>query len=78
MGASENDLLPVMNRLCAEFDDLKFFSLPTIQGPSRLIEIGFKGRAHRVAQALTALQIALDGLNVVYQADRPQVTQPSR
>lgn len=71
IGASENDLLPIMTQLCGEFADLKFFSLPTIQGDTRLIEIGFKGETHRVALALRALQDRLDAINVIHQSERP-------
>ncbi|MHB9020690.1 MAG: competence/damage-inducible protein A [Halothiobacillus sp.] len=72
VGVSENDLLPIMTRLCAEFSDLKFFSLPTWQGEQRLIELGFKGTAPRVGEAMAALQDQLEGLKVQYQAERPQ------
>lgn len=71
IGASENDLIPVMTRLCAEFTDLKFFSLPIGQGDRRLIELGFKGASARVTQAITALQQQLDASNVPHQHERP-------
>ena len=72
IGASENDLLPVMTGLCAEFPDLKLFSLPIGQGERRLIELGFKGGSTRVAEAMEALQNQLDALDVVHQPERPQ------
>lgn len=72
IGASENDLLPVMTGLCAEFPDLKLFSLPIGQGERRLIELGFKGESERVAEAMEALQNQLDALDVVHQPERPQ------
>lgn len=72
IGASENDLLPVMTRLCDEFPDLKLFSLPIGQGERRLIELGFKGGSTRVAEAMEALQNQLDALDVVHQPERPQ------
>jgi molybdopterin-biosynthesis enzyme MoeA-like protein len=71
IGASENDLLPVMTRLCTEFADLKFFSLPIGQGEKRLIELGFKGESSRVAEAMKALQNQLDALDVPHQSERP-------
>lgn len=72
IGASENDLLPVMTGLCAEFPDLKLFSLPIGQGERRLIELGLKGGSTRVAEAMEALQNQLDALDVIHQPERPQ------
>lgn len=71
IGASENDLIPMMTQLCTEFPDLKFFSLPIGQGDRRLIELGFKGEAARVTQAITSLQHQLDTRNVPHQHERP-------
>ncbi|WP_298217981.1 competence/damage-inducible protein A [Halothiobacillus sp.] len=71
IGASESDLLPTMTGLCAEFPNLKFFSLPIGQGERRLIELGFKGASERVAHAMKALQNQLDALDVTHQSERP-------
>lgn len=75
IGASENDLLPIMTALCAEYPDLKLFSLPISQGignhRKRLIEIGFKGASSRVALAMDALKQHFDAQGVTHQPERP-------
>ncbi len=72
IGASENDLLRLMTDLCAQFPNLKLFSLPTMQGEQRLIELGFKGARAQVAEAMAMLQAQLDARHVPYQVNRPQ------
>ncbi len=69
--ASENDLLPLMERLVADYPTLKLFSLPTRQGQLRLIELGFKGEGARVEVAMQALSQALSQQGVRFQAQRP-------
>lgn len=71
IGVSESDLLPLMNQLCAEYPDLKLFSLPVGRGKQGLIELGFKGASARVAQAMRVLQEALDQRDVPYEHKRP-------
>jgi len=71
IGASENDLVPVMNQLCAEFSTLKFFSLPVMRGEHRLIELGFKGVEPEVDRAMKALQNQLNERGVRHQSERP-------
>jgi molybdopterin-biosynthesis enzyme MoeA-like protein len=75
IGASENDLLVLMTDLCAQFPDLKLFSLPTWQGQQRLIELGFKGASTQVTEAMAVLQTHLQARNVVFQAERPAPTE---
>ena len=62
-GAMEAALTPLMERIEAEFDGIKVFSLPSVDHPQwgRHIELGVKGAAERLAPAYRAL---LDGLAV--------------
>ena len=74
INASENDLLPLMEQLVADYPTLKLFSLPTRQGTLRLIELGFKGEGTRVDEAMRALATALTQQGVKFQAQRPPKT----
>jgi molybdopterin-biosynthesis enzyme MoeA-like protein len=60
-GAMEAALTPLMERIEAEFDGVKVFSLPSVDHPQwgRHIELGVKGGADLLAPAYRAL---LDGL----------------
>ncbi|MEO7336590.1 MAG: molybdopterin-binding protein [Caldimonas sp.] len=60
-GAMEATLTPLMERIEAEFEGVKVFSLPSVDHPEwgRHIELGVKGRDDRVAAAYLALR---DGL----------------
>jgi molybdopterin-biosynthesis enzyme MoeA-like protein len=72
LGASENDLIVLMADLCAQFPDLKLFSLPTWQGKQRLIELGFKGASAQVNQAMALLQTHLTTRQIAFQFERPK------
>jgi molybdopterin-biosynthesis enzyme MoeA-like protein len=60
-GAMEATLTPLMERIEAEFDGIKVFSLPSVDHPQwgRHIELGVKGNAERLEAAYAVL---LDGL----------------
>jgi molybdopterin-biosynthesis enzyme MoeA-like protein len=60
-GAMEAALTPLMERIEAQFDGIKVFSLPSVDHPSfgRHIELGVKGRSDALEAAYRAL---LDGL----------------
>ncbi len=60
-GAMEATLTPLMERIEAAFDDVKVFSLPSVDHPQygRHIELGVKGAADRLDAAYRML---LDGL----------------
>ncbi len=62
-GAMEAALTPLMERIEAEFEGIKVFSLPSVDHPQwgRHIELGVKGAAERLSPAYRAL---LDGLAV--------------
>jgi molybdopterin-biosynthesis enzyme MoeA-like protein len=60
-GAMEATLTPLMERIEAEFDGVKVFSLPSVDHPEygRHIELGVKGA---MAQLDAAYRVLLDGL----------------
>ena len=60
-GAMEATLTPLMQRIEAEFDGVKVFSLPSVDHPEwgRHIELGVKGRADQLD---AAYRVMLDGL----------------
>ena len=60
-GAMEATLTPLMQRIEAQFDGIKVFSLPSVDHPDwgRHIELGVKGRA---CQLDAAYRLMLDGL----------------
>jgi molybdopterin-biosynthesis enzyme MoeA-like protein len=60
-GAMEATLTPLMERIEAQFDGVKVFSLPSVDHPEwgRHIELGVKGRAEQLD---AAYRVLLDGL----------------
>jgi molybdopterin-biosynthesis enzyme MoeA-like protein len=62
-GAMEATLTPLMERIEAQFDGVKVFSLPSVDHPEwgRHIELGVKGRADRLD---AAYRVLLEGLAV--------------
>jgi len=60
-GAMEATLTPLMQRIEAEFDGVKVFSLPSVDHPEygRHIELGVKGRPEQLD---AAYRVMLDGL----------------
>jgi molybdopterin-biosynthesis enzyme MoeA-like protein len=60
-GAMEATLTPLMERIEAQFDGVKVFSLPSVDHASfgRHIELGVKGRAELLD---AAYRVLLDGL----------------
>ena len=60
-GAMEATLTPLMERIEAQFDGIKVFSLPSVDHPEwgRHIELGVKGRADQLD---AAYRVMLDGL----------------
>ena len=60
-GAMEATLTPLMQRIEAQFDGIKVFSLPSVDHPDwgRHIELGVKGRADQLD---AAYRLMLDGL----------------
>lgn len=66
-GAPESRLIPLMERLGAEFPQLKLFSLPHLAeaAADRYILLGFRGRGDLTA-AMEALRAGLDAEGVEY------------
>ncbi|THF63615.1 competence/damage-inducible protein A [Pseudothauera nasutitermitis] len=60
--AFEGQLVDLMNAITADFPDATLFSLPTLaaEGERRSLELGMKGPAARVAEAMTRIQAELD------------------
>ena len=58
-GAMESRLVPLMERIEAEYPGIKVFSLPSVDHPQYgvHIELGVKGRGPLVAQALSLIHI---------------------
>lgn len=71
LDVAESALIEVMNELCQNYPALKLFSLPTREGGRPLIELGLKGEACGVAQAMNQLRHRLDALGVCHQETRP-------
>lgn len=65
--AYESALLDLMERIVAQYPDLKLFSLPSLtnEGVRRHLELGVNGNAERVAQALA---------EIIAEVDRRQLT----
>lgn len=67
-GARESDLLPLMNDFVARYPRLRFSSLPTLSIVGKL-ELGVKGEAQEVAQAVAFLRTQIAALG--YALDTP-------
>ncbi len=65
LGAMEADLTPLMVRIESEFEDVKVFSLPSVDHPQwgRHIELGVKGEPQRVEAAFETLKQGLAALH---------------
>lgn len=59
-GTHETALVPLLERLAAEFPQLRLSSLPTLDGPEPLIELSLSGEEAEVQRGLCSLQEALD------------------
>ncbi|THF61586.1 competence/damage-inducible protein A [Pseudothauera rhizosphaerae] len=60
--AYEGQLIDLMQAITADFPDAALFSLPTLAGPGerRSLELGMKGPAARVAEAMARIEAELD------------------
>jgi len=67
--AYEGQLIGLMRRITADFPDATLFSLPTIasEGQRRSIELGMKGTAARVAEAMACIRADLDARGVEWE-----------
>jgi molybdopterin-biosynthesis enzyme MoeA-like protein len=63
---SENELMPLMQRLDAAWPGLKLFSLPR-RGKENFVELGFRGRQEEVERAFAELRAALEATNQDYE-----------
>lgn len=70
---SESFLIDVMDELCAAYPELRLFSLPIWRGEQRVIELGFKGQAVRVADAMAELTRRVTDLGCTVVRERPEL-----
>ena len=68
--AGESQLIDLMNDIVARYPDLRLFSLPHIGEADRHIELGVRGVAARVEQAMTEIRTGVDRLGFPW-TDRP-------
>lgn len=66
-GVTENDLMPIMERLTADFPEHKLFSLPRLGEPRR-VELGYRG-GMEIDVPFQALLRALDDAGFDYRMD---------
>lgn len=70
-GAGEGDLIDAMNAIVARYADLKLSSLPRLAVDNRrIIEIGIRGSAERVAEAMAFMKGAVTALGYCYTDKR--------
>lgn len=65
MDAGESNLLDLMNELTEKYPTLKLFSLPRLD-ERRTIELGMKGDAELVTQAMTEIKARIDVLDYAW------------
>lgn len=59
--AYESALLDLMERIVADYPDLRLFSLPSLQGKERRhLELGVEGKAERVDQAMEEIRLEIE------------------
>lgn len=69
LGAMEAKMTPMMERITADYPEVKLFSLPHI-GPKRednYVEVGVKGKREKLQPAFDALLAELDELGAEYK-----------
>jgi molybdopterin-biosynthesis enzyme MoeA-like protein len=66
-GANESDLLPVMESLVARYPQVRLSCLPQIGGHQPLLELGLRGSALEVQQAMHELKDSLDVLSLRWE-----------
>ncbi|WP_456416125.1 competence/damage-inducible protein A [Thiolapillus sp.] len=64
-GASENDLMPILEKMTRDWPRLKLFSLPRM-GEESFVELGFHGEGKAVQEALQRLQQELEQAGIAY------------
>jgi molybdopterin-biosynthesis enzyme MoeA-like protein len=69
-GAGESQLIDLMNAMLARFPGLKVFSLPHMSETDRYIELGVRGDAQRIPEAIAELKSGVSGLGFSW-ADTP-------
>ena len=65
MDAGESNLLDLMNAFTEKYPTLKLFSLPRLD-ERRTIELGMKGDADLVTQAMTEIKVKINELSYVW------------
>jgi molybdopterin-biosynthesis enzyme MoeA-like protein len=68
--AGESQLIDLMNECLRAFPALKVFSLPRVT-PERYIELGVRGNAEQVAEAIAMLQAGVSGLGFPWSPGTP-------
>jgi molybdopterin-biosynthesis enzyme MoeA-like protein len=65
----EGQLIPLMRAITEDFPDATLFSLPTLagQGERRSLELGMKGPAARVAEAMARIEAELDRRGLAWE-----------
>ncbi len=64
-GASENDLMPILEKMTRNWPQLKLFSLPRM-GEVSFVELGFRGNGEMAKKAFQALQQELKQAGMKY------------
>lgn len=67
LGTPESVLLPMMNELLEQFEEVKLSSLPSTVKRGDLIDFGLKGPVEEVAKAAKWLEDRLKNMNVEYR-----------
>lgn len=66
-GVAEGDLIPLMETLLQQYQDLKIFSLPVMDEDRRYVDLGVKGKEACVVAAMQALVANLKQRNCEWQ-----------
>lgn len=64
--AGESDLLEVMNRIVADYPDLKLSSLPQFAQFGRIIELSVRGNPASVPRAMQEMKTSIDALGFAF------------
>ncbi|HSH83632.1 MAG TPA: competence/damage-inducible protein A [Guyparkeria sp.] len=71
VGASESELVDLMEAFCDAYPKLGLFSLPVHSPENRLLELGFRGERAKVKQAISELVAALGERGLPAYEERP-------
>ena len=76
--AGEGNLMPIMERISAQYAEAKLFSLPSMgeDGSRRHVELGVRGTPDAVARAMAEIRAWVDAAAYPWEEARQEEAKP--